>query len=1123
VRSIARRRLALAPTLLLLALFAGPLAAGAVPAGGKKAKAKAEAAQEDKTPDVLSAGTFAGLAFRGIGPAVTSGRIADFAVSPDDPDTWWVAAASGGVWKSDNAGTTWSSVFDGTGVYSIGCIAIDPKNPDVVWVGSGENNSQRSVSYGDGVYKTTDGGKSWTNMGLPASQHVGKVVVDPRDSDTVLVAAQGPLWNAGGDRGVYKTIDGGKTWQQVLEISPDTGATDLAYDPRDPDVLYAASYQRRRHVWTLIDGGPESAIYKSEDGGETWRKLTKGLPMVDMGRIGLAVSPVEPDTVYAIIEAAGDAGGFYRSTDRGESWEKRSGHVSGSPQYYQELVADPVDADRVYSMDTFMMVTTDGGASFQPAGERNKHVDNHALWIDPEDPSHLVNGNDGGLYESFDRAATWRFVPNLPITQFYKLAVDDAEPFYNVYAGTQDNFTLGGPSRTTSASGITNSDWFVTVGGDGFQPRVEPGNPDIVYSESQYGNLVRFDRASGELIDIQPQPGPGEPPLKWNWDSPLIISPHSPARLYFGANRLFRSDDRGDSWRAVSPDLTRQVDRNQLEVMGRIWSLDAVAKNASTSFYGNLVALAESPLAEGLLYVGTDDGLVQVSEDGGETWREEASFPGVPEHTYVAKLEASRHDAGTVYAAFDNHKMGDFSPYVLKSTDRGRTWTSIAGDLPEKGTVYALAQDPVEADLLFAGTEFGVFFTPDLSDEGGSKWIQLTGGLPPIAVRDLAIQERAGDLVLATFGRGFYVLDDYTPLRGLTKDALEQEATLFPVPDAWMYMPGYSALGLSGPGFQGASYFTAPNPPFGAVFTYYLHEGYQTSKEERQKAESEALEAKQPVAIPTWEALREEAREKGPQVLLTVRDESGRVVRRLTGPAGPGFHRIAWDLRYPPATPVSLETPPDNPFFEPPTGPPVVPGSYTVTLSKVLDDEATELGEGRDFTAKPLGLATLPAEDRAAMAAFQRRTAELQRAAMGADQALDEAQARIDHLRPALLDTPGADYALLEELRGIEERLADLRVELEGDPVVAEYNEPTAPAILDRVYRVVYGQWSASSAPTETQRQSYRAAADAFAGALSKLRTLVETDLAGVERRMEEMGAPWTPGRIPTWQPPQGP
>ncbi|MBP1612160.1 MAG: photosystem stability/assembly factor-like protein, partial [Acidobacteria bacterium] len=519
----------------------------------------------------------------------------------------------------------------------------------------------------------------------------------------------------------------------------------------------------------------------------------------DVGRIGLAISQTNPDLVYATIEAEGDGSGFYRTLDAGATWEKRSPTMAGGPQYYQEIFVDPNNDQRVYMVDVFMLVTEDGGKTFRRAGEKDKHVDNHALWIDPADSDHLVNGCDGGVYESWDRATTWQYKANLPITQFYKLGLDNDAPFYNVYGGTQDNATQGGPSRTQAASGIANSDWFVTLGGDGFKPAIDPTNPAIVYSQYQHGELYRFDRKTGERVEIQPQAMPGEDPSRWNWDSPLIISPHAPTRLYFASQRVYRSDDRGDNWRAISGDLTRQIDRNQLPVMGRVYGVDAVAKNNSTSFYGNIVALAESPKAQGLLYAGTDDGLIQVTDDAGGSWRKIESFPGVPDRSYVSDIEASPFDADTVYAAFDNHKMGDFKPYLLKSTDRGRTWSSVAGNLPARGSVYAVALDHVDRSLLFAGTEFGAFFTRD----GGASWIQLKGGLPVIAVRDIEIQRRENDVVLATFGRGFYVLDDYTPLRNLEPKALEQPAALFPVDDTWVYVPR-DPLGDSGKATQGS-------------------------------------------------------------------------------------------------------------------------------------------------------------------------------------------------------------------------------------------------------------------------------------------------------------------------------
>ncbi len=1080
------------------------------PAAGKKAPpAEGGAGNTDEAPELL-----AGLAFRELGPALASGRVADLAVHPGRTSTWYAAIASGGVWRTDNAGTTWRPLFDDQGSYSIGSITLDPNDPLVVWVGTGENNSQRSVSYGDGVYKSTDGGAGWTNVGLKESEHIGRIVVDPRDSRVVYVAAQGPLWRAGGDRGLFKTTDGGGTWKNVLEISQHTGVNEVWIDPRDPDVLYASAYQRARRTWTLIDGGPESAIYKSTDAGANWQKLTAGLPTEEMGKIGLAVSPAAPDVVYAIVESIDDAGGVFRSTDAGANWEKRSDYVSDSPQYYNELVPDPHDPDRVYSMDTWLHVSEDGGKTFVKVPETSKHVDNHALWIDPANTDHLVAGCDGGVYETWDRGATWQFKANLPVTQFYKIAVDDDEPFYNVYGGTQDNSTLGGPSRTTSEHGITNRDWYVTVGGDGFKPAVEPGNPDVVYAQWQYGNLVRYDRKSGELIDIQPQPEPGDDPPRFNWDSAFILSPHSPTRLYFAAQRIYRSDDRGDSWRPVSPDLTRQLDRNQLEVMGKLWSIDAVAKNRSTSFYGNLVSLAESPLVEGLLYAGSDDGLIQVSEDGGASWRRVERFPGVPEMSYVADLEASLHDPDTVYAAFDNHKSGDFKPYLLVSRDRGRSWASIAGDLPERGSVLTVVEDHVKPQLLFAGTEFGVFATLD----GGGAWLPLGGGLPVIAVRDLVIQRREDDLVAGTFGRGIYVLDDYSPLRALDPAALEQPALLFPPRRTWMYMKSYE-LGYNGKAFQGDAFYSAPNPAPGALITYRLGAVLESPKKQRRAAEKAAEEAGERIRIPSWEELRAEDRAEDPVVVLTVRDAAGQVVRRLTGPVEEGLHRVTWDLRYPPSSPVELEPPPRNAFTSDPIGPMVVPGEYTVSLARWQDNRLTELAGPVAFETVPIGTVGLATDDRQALLAFQRQTAALQRAVMGSVEALGEVQVRIDHLRRAALDTAPGEVDWLARIETLEGRFEDLRNELEGDSTIASRSEPTPPSIVDRLGRVIGGHWTSSSAPTATHRRAYQIAADAFAPVLAELRRLVDEELAALEAEMDAAGAPWTPGRLPNWRP----
>ncbi len=1102
IASVLRRA---TPTLVLFAALACALAA----------PAKTTVKEPEKPKDPFSKETLAGLEFRSIGPALISGRVVDIAVDPARTNRWFVAVASGGVWKTEDAGASWTPLFDGEGSYSIGCLALDPKNPAVVWVGTGENNSQRSVGYGDGVYRSEDGGASWKKMGLARSEHIGKILVDPRDSNVVWVAAQGPLWGPGGDRGLYRTQDGGKTWKAVLTISENTGVSDVVFDPRNPDVVYATAYQRRRHVWTLIDGGPESAIHKSTDGGLTWTKLTNGLPTVDLGRIGLAVTPANPDLVYATVEAADGNSGFYRSRDRGATWQKQSDTIAGGPQYYAEIVADPLNADRVYLFDVFNKISEDGGKTWRNLGERAKHVDNHALWIDPANTEHLVVGCDGGIYISWDRGAHWSFVQNLPVAQFYRVAVDTGKPFYTVYGGTQDNASVGGPSRTWNASGIVNADWFITHGGDGFVSAADPADPNIVYVESQYGVLARYDRRSGEEIGIQPKEGPGEDPARWNWDSPLIVSPHSHTRLYFAAQRVYRSDDRGDSWTPVSGDLTRKIDRNTLSVMGRVWGPDAVAKSVSTSLYGNVVQLAESPNQEGLLYAGTDDGLVQVSENGGGAWRRVESFPGVPERSYVAKLLASRHAAARVYAAFDNHKSADFKPYVLKSDDAGRTWTSIAGDLPADEFVWSLAEDRLDPQLLFAGTEKGLYVTRD----GGAHWVRLNGKLPTIAVRDIAIPAAQDDLVLATFGRGFYVLDDYAPLRQLTPETLAKDAVLFPVPPALAYVPA-TPLGAPGKAWQGENFYTADNPRFGATFTYWLKDSLKTKKEKRQQAEKDALEKKlAPPPYPTRDELRAEAQEPKPELLFLVADADGQPVRRISAPADKGLHRLAWDLRFAPATP-SEEHPheADSLWDGSPTGPAAAPGFYTVTLASRVGGVVTSLAPPQTFEVVPAKRGTLAPADATVTSAFQRKAARLQRAAFGAVRVLGDAQRDLRLAERAALDAPGGDTALLAEIAALRTRMDALAITLNGDGALRARNEPTPLALIERAQSIVDELWTSTAAPTKTAEAQYRIASEGLVAALGELRA-IDAAMTALGAKLEAAGAPWTPGRIPSFKP----
>lgn len=1066
-----------------------------------------DAQAKGKEPPASSMEPMGTLPLRSLGPALTSGRVVDLAIDPRNSSTWYVATASSGVWKTTNAGTTWTSLFDKEGSSSIGCVTLDPRDPQTVWVGSGENNSQRSVGFGDGVYRSRDGGKSWENLGLKASEHIGRILVDSRDSKVVYVAAQGPLWSAGGDRGLYKTTDGGKTWKAILSISEHTGISEVHQDPRNPDVLYAVAYQRRRHVWTLIDGGPESGIHKSTDGGQTWKRLAEGLPKSDMGRIGMALSPQDPDVLYATVEGTGKDGGFFRSTDGGSNWDRRSDWVSNAAQYYQELFPDPNQPNRIYAMDTWLQVSEDGGKTWNRLGEKFKHVDNHAHWIDPANSEHMLSGCDGGIYETWDRGARWAYKANLPITQFYRVATDNARPFYNIYGGTQDNFSLGGPSRTRHRYGITNQDWFTTQYGDGFYTQVDPEDPNTIYSEAQYGALGRMDRRTGEITDIQPQPAPGEEPFRWNWDSPLLLSPHRSTRLYFAANRLFRTEDRGDSWTAVSPDLTRRIDRNSLKVMGKVWSVDAVAKNASTSPYGNIVALSESPKQEGLLYVGTDDGLLQVSEDGGKAWRKQEKFPGVPDLTYVSCLSASPHDSGTAYAAFNNHKQGDFKPYTLRSRDKGRTWESIASNLPGRGPVHVVREDPARAGLLYAGTEFGLF----TSHDAGRSWNPMKE-LPTTPVRDLAIQTREGDLVIGTFGRGFWVLDDLTALREAKPELLDQEAHLFGLRPALAYMP-FSPLGFPGGIFMGESFFTAPNPPFGAVFTYHLKQGLKGRKQQRQEQEKELEKSGKDLRFPSWEALRAEDREPAPTVVLTITGADGKVVRRLAGPSTKGLHRLAWDLRLPDPDPIQLKPDTDkDPWAVGYAGTLAAPGTYTASLAFQLDGVLRPMGEPQSFEVKLLDADRIPPQVAQECFAFAQVGSALQRSASSASEALEEARKRLDHLLKAALETPAAPPTLLGQAHALSHRFKDLKDRLKGDSVLATHQETPAPGILDRISRVLSDLWSITQPATATHRQNLRWAEEAFAKLKPELKEALE-QLEALDGALAQAGAPYTPGR----------
>ncbi|WP_086931663.1 WD40/YVTN/BNR-like repeat-containing protein [Agarilytica rhodophyticola] len=1053
---------------------------------------------------------FAALPLRAMGPAVTGGRISDLAVSAKNPAYYFAAVASGGVWRTKNNGTTWTPVFDGQGSYSIGDVTMDPNNSRVIWVGTGENNSQRSVGYGDGVYKSIDGGESWKNVGLKESEHIGEILVDPRNSNVVYVAAQGPLWRAGGDRGLYKTVDGGETWKRILDISPNTGVSDIAFEPGNPDVIYATSYQRRRHTWTLINGGPESSIYKTSDGGANWKKIDKGLPKVDLGRIGIAVAPTQPQTIYALVEASQDKSGFFISHDGGAHWKEQSKYKSGSPQYYQEIVVDPNNPLRVYSLDTFLMVSDDGGKNFRQAGEKWKHVDNHALWIDPDNSNHLIVGCDGGVYESWDRAVNWQFKANMPLTQFYKVSVDNDFPFYNVFGGTQDNASLGAAHRNTTTTGIRNSDWLYTQFGDGFKTQIDPTDPNIIYSQYQYGGLARYDKQSGERVQIKPVTPDSNEAQRWNWNSPLIISPHNNKRLYYASQRVFRSDDQGDSWQVVSGDLSGNVDRNTLPVMGRVWGVDAVAKNTSTSFYGSVIALSESPVTENLLYAGTDDGLIHYTTNGGGNWQK-ASWPKkVPQNSYVSDLEASVTDANTVFATFDNHKQGDFKPYIFRSNDRGKKWVDITGDLPQRGTVYTIAEDHVNSNLLFAGTEFGLFF----SQNGGKNWTALKANLPTIAVRDMEIQRRESDLAIATFGRGFYILDDYSPLRTNVSQVKSRGATLFPVRRAFQFV-AHSPMGISGQAFQGANYYAAKNPDYGAVFTYYLNEDLKTAKQKRQQAETELRKANKNIAYPSWQSLEVEEFEKAPELIFTIRDKQGNLVHRLKTAAKKGLHRLAWNLHYPGFEPVKLTKKTEFlPWETENKGPKVVPGSYTVTLSKLVNGVESPYGQSQDFEVVEIDNRTFASKDRTADLEFDIKMGRLSKAIQGAGKFQAELESRIQYIEAAIIETPKVDQNLLAKVRKLAESSTRIGWDLNGNRAIAKRAEPVPESISAYI---AYLEWSRSenTGPvTGNQRLRFQRASEGYGKVYPKLKALAE-QVTQLENALRDAQSPWIPGILP--------
>ena len=1045
----------------------------------------------------INSGTFSGLELRNIGPAFTSGRIADIAIHPDNENVWYIAVGSGGVWKTSNSGTTWKPIFDNYGSFSIGSIALDPSNSHTIWLGTGENVGGRHVAVGDGIYVSHDDGASWKNMGLKDSEHLSTIIVHPEDSNTVWVASQGPLWTSGGQRGIYKTTDGGKTWNRTLGDDQWVGATDLVIDPRNPDVLYAATWQRHRTVAGYLGGGPGTGIHKSTDGGETWTELKKGIPGSNKGKIGLAISPFNPDIIYAAIELDRRKGGVFMSTNRGASWTKQSDAVSGGtgPHYYKERYASPHHEGKLFLMNNYVQISDNHGKTFYTMNERNKHVDSHAMAFKKSDPNYVLFGTDGGLYESFDLTKSWKYIRNLPITQYFKVAVDDTAPFYNIYGGTQDNGSHGGPSNTFSSDGISNRDWWKTLGADGHQSAIEPGNPNITYGEFQQGVLWRIDQTTRETVFIQPQPRAGDPFERFNWDAPILVSPHDPKRLYFASQRVWRSDNRGDDWTPISNDLTLNQDRLTLDYYGKSQSWDNAWDVLAMSNYNTITSLAESPKQEGLIYAGTDDGIIQTTEDGGQTWRKTtlSNIKGLGDVPFVNDVRADLFDANVVYAAVDNHKYGDYKPYILKSSDKGRTWSLINGDLPDRGMIWRLVQDHQDKDLIFAATEYGIYFTYN----GGTNWVQLKSGVPVISFRDITIQRREDDLVGASFGRGFFILDDITPLRNFDASIMNAEATMFPIKDALWYQP-YSKVSS-----QGDAQYKAKNRPYGARFTYYMADKIKSAKEVRK------ANAGDEAGFEGWETLEAEKNSDGPVVLLIIKDSAGNIVNTIKGSNKKGFNRVSWGLNYPNKGGERLNGRGDGigtGFIK------VTPGRYTVTLVKRVDGVTTVLEGPQDFRVIPAYDGALPRKSFDEMNSFREEVFAFQQDISATNLTLDNQQKKVAAMKRAANKTTAPNDALLEQINNARLELLAIQKELQGDPVKGEIGERSNPTPNDG-NRLGWSAFSNTYGPTGNHKGALNRAKTQLQQVKAKLTNVMNNTLPSIERSLKNAGAPWVEGQ----------
>ena len=1051
--------------------------------------------QKNKKDVKNESSLYSGLKFRSVGPAFMSGRIADIAINPDNENEWYAAVGSGGVWKTVNAGTTWQPLTDNQSFYSTGSITIDPNNTNTIWLGTGENVGGRHVGVGKGVFLSLDGGKTWKNKGLNKSEHISKIIVNKKNSNNVFVASQGPLWSSGGDRGLYKSIDGGESWSLVLSVNKWTGVTDVVVDPRDENIMYAATWQRHRNVAAYMGGGPGTKLFKSTDGGDSWRQLKTGLPTGKLGKIGLAISEINPDVLYAAIELERRKGAVYRTSNGGESWKKMSDTVSGAtgPHYYQELVASPHHFDKIYLMDVRVQVSDDGGKTFYRMNEGNKHSDNHSMTFKKNDPNYLLVGTDGGIYESFDDTKSWKYVNNLPLTQFYKLAVDDSYPFYNIYGGTQDNNTQGGPSRTFSSNGIVNSDWFVLLGGDGHQPATEPGNPNIVYAQSQQGNLHRVDRTTGEAVFIKPYSGLNEDFERFNWDSPILVSSHNPKRLYFGSQRVWKSDDRGDSWTPISKDLTKNQERLELPIMGKQQSWDSAWDVYAMSTYNTITSLSESILDQNILYAGTDDGLIHSTKDGGSSWTSITvdKLPGVPDSSFVNDIKADLHNDQVAYVALDNHKFGDYSPYLYKTSNGGKSWKPIINGLPEDTFVWRIVQDHIDPNLLFLASEYGLYF----SNNQGEKWIKFSTGLPTISVRDLVIQKRENDLVLATFGRGFYVLDDFSSLRKLNTSN-SNEVILFDVKEALQYNPI-----RSGTSSQGSSYYTSKNPPYGAIFSYNLPDSYKSLKSLRSKREKELDKLNKDIPFVGWDELDKEINETKSKIILEIRDDNGDLVDRINGSTKKGINRVSWNLSKPLPTILDSNSRWSRSSLT------VKPGKYSVHLLELVQGGVNELTKSKTFDVKRIRENVLknPLNSKIDEFILELNKFEIEYSVMISNYI--KSKKKQSSFNNTLRFIKNIDSDLLNKLNELNDQMNLIDVLLYGSKSKKEIMEKDITLVSERISIAKRGFYGNSYGPTKQHMDSFGIAKDQWDSILPRVEKFIKA-VGVLSNDLEQLGAP---------------